>query len=389
MSVYHLLVVCILLSALLMHGERKNNITFILVAFTLLFCVYGLRDAYSVGNDSSSSYLHQFQSMKDTDWSDLGGAFDWIRDLEEQTGREDKNAGFEYLMKFIYEWTDGDYQVFVSVLSFFVILAHAHLVRRYSPNPLQSILYFLGLLYFLFHFNALKQSAAMLFILYSFDAIIDRKPIKFLFLVIIASIFHYPALVFLPAYWIGNMRLGRGYLLVLGALMLLVYLFRDNLMDWMSDAYYGEEAGHVIESNSRFLMNKVIVMIVIIVAALIVRPPDPSDSVYNTLLSLIGIASVLQTFTGYGNIFERLADYYFQFSIIFIPMVFEDVKTKRRHLSGRELTLVRRLGPYLFCAFAIWRFLDTAVHNTTVFPYHFYFQAEKAEETLAVWLNLL
>lgn len=382
MSVYYWLVTLILLFGLLLHGEQRGNTKFILIAAFLLFCVLGLRDAYSVGNDSSSSYKLQFESLKDKDWSDLGGPFDWVRDLEEQTGRDDKNVGLEYLMKLVYDSTDGDYQFFITLISFFVILANAHLVRKYSPDPLQSILYFLGLLYFSFHFSALKQSVAMVFVIYSFDAIQDRKLFRFLILMALASVFHYPSLVFLPAYWIGNMRLGRSYLILLALILLFVYLYRNNIVEWMNDTYYGEESDHTVATNTRFLMNKVIVMLVIILAALIMRPPHPSDRVYCSLLALIGVATVLQTFSGYGNVFERLADYYFQFSFVFIPMAFETVETKRQYLKPRMLQLIRDYGPYLFCAFAIWRFLNYMDGAEYLHSYRFYFQSSHLDDEL-------
>ena len=384
MSVYHWLVVLILLCGLFMRGQRNGNYKFILISAVLLFCVLGLRDAYSIGNDSSSSYLHQFQRMEGKEWSDLGGPFDWVQDLEAQTGKDDKNAGLQYVMKLVYDLTDGDYQVFVALIGFFVILANAHLVKKYSPAPLQSVLYFLGLLYFTFHFNALKQSVAMVFILYSFDAIVDRRPVKFLFLLALASIFHYPSLVFLPAYWIGNMKLGRNYIFLLSLLLALVFLFRDRIVEFMADAYYGEDSGHAVTTDTRFFMNKVIVMLVIIAAALVIRPPHPSDRVYCSLLALMGIATVLQTFAAYGNIFERLADYYFQFSIVFIPLVFENVQAKRQYLETQTLYLIRNYGPYLFCAFAIWRFLNSTMNDATIYPYHFYFQVEKPEDSLSI-----
>ena len=389
MGVYYWLVVLVLLFGLLMHGERKGNVKYIVVTAVLMFCVLGLRDAYSIGNDSSTSYLQQFRQMGDVEWSDLRGPFDWIRDLEQQTGLEDKNAGLGYLMKLVYDWTDGDYQSFIVLISFFVILANAHLLRRYSPNPLQSILYFFGLLYFTFHFSALKQSVAMAFVLYSFDAIVDRKLLKFLILIALASVFHYPALVFLPAYWIGNMRLGRSYLFLLAIIMIVVYLYRDTIVEWMNDAYYGDESDHTVANTSRFLMNKVIVMLIIIAAAVVIRPPHPSDQPYCALLALMGVAAVIQTFAAYGNVFERLADYYFQFSFVFIPMVFEDVRLHRQYLSTSTQIMVRRVAPYIFCAFAIWRFLDHVSGQEFLNHYQFYFQAEKtAEAALSAWSNL-
>ena len=382
MRAYYCLIALVVLFGWLMRGWRKGNIKYIIVAFSLLFCVMGLRDVYTVGIDSASSYMQQFESMEGKKWSDLEGPFDWIRDLGEQSGREDKNAGLKYLMKIVYDLTDGDYQAFIMVISFFVVLANAHIVRKYSPDPLQSILYYFGLMYFSLHFDALKQSAAMVFILYSFDAIVDRRLLRFLILMALASAFHYPSLVFLPAYWIGNMRLGRGYLILLAIIMLLVYYFRDEIVQEMSDVYYGDNSGHVITTNTRFLMNKVIVMLVIVAAALVIRPPDSSDRIYCSLLALIGVASVLQTFAGYGNIFERLADYYFQFSFVLIPMVFENVKLKRQYLNPRVQAMVRRVAPYVFCTFAIWRFLNSISNEPNLNHYQFYFQAEKAVETL-------
>ena len=379
--------VLVVLLALLMHGERKRNIKYILLAFVLMFCVYGLRDAYSIGNDSSSSYLHMYEDMEEKEWDDMPKLSTWLHgeDSDENPDGHDRSVAFRWLMKLVYDWTEGDYQWFIGIIALFVMIAVAQYVQRYSPSPIQSILYYFGLLYYTMMFNTLKQSLAMAFILFAFNALVDRKLIRFLLMVWIASLFHFPALVFLPAYWIANMKLGRTYLFFLAALFLVTYLLRDQLVEWMTDAYDTE----ILDTGRSFLANKVIVMIVVIAASLVIRPPGGEDKVYNALLMIIGVSAVIQTFSTYNNTFERLADYYFQFSIVFIPMVFEDVKLKRRHLSDRELKMVRRVGPYVFCAFAIWRFLNTTINDPTIYPYQFYFQAEKTEETLAVWLNLL
>lgn len=381
MSVYYVLIALVLIFAFLMHGERKGNYKYIYLAVLLMFCVYGLRDAYTVGNDSASSYVLHFEEMENTDWSDLPSFDDWLtggEDKDEYNVGHDRNVANQWLMKLMYDWTDGDYQAYVTVLSAFVMLVFAHFIRRYSPSPVQSILYYFGLMFFTFNISAIKQSIAMAFVLLAFDAVVDRKLIRFLILVSIGSMFHFPALVFLPAYWIANMRLGRTYLIFLGVLFLVTYFARDQLVEWMTDTYDTT----IKESNMRFLANKVLVMLGIIAAALIIRPPSDDDKLYCALLMLVGVAAVIQTFASYNNTFERLADFYFQFAVVFIPMVFEDVKTKRRHLSPRELSLVRNVGPYLFCAFAIWRFLDYVSGQEFLNRYQFYFQAEKAAEEL-------
>ena len=388
MSVYHGLVVLIVLLAFLMHGERKKNLSYIILAVVLLFCVYGLRDGEMIGHDSSSSYLHQFQALEGTTWEDMPKLSDWVSadDFGEERSGHDRNVAFRWLMKLCYDWSEGDYQFFIGVIAVFVMVVFAQFIYRYSPSPVQSFLYYFGLMYYTMMFSVLKQSIAMAFVVLAFNAIVDRKLLRFIILVLVASMFHFPAIIFLPAYWIGNMKLGRTYLFFLAIALLITYLLRDQIVDWMHDAY---DTTINEESNMRFLANKVIVMLVILAAALVIRPPSAEDKLFCTFLMLIGVAVVLQTYAGYSNNFERLADYYFQLSVVFIPMVFEEVKTKRRYLSQRELQLVRRAGPYIFCAFAIWRFLTNIMSDDAFYPYQFYFQAEKAEETLAAWLNLL
>lgn len=362
MSVYAWLVVLVLLAALLLKGNTAQSKKFIVIAFVLLTVVCGMRDAYSVGNDSASSYLHYYQDMEDTDWSEISGK-----------DGEFYNIGFSYLMKAVYDLTGGDYQMFIFIVSAFVMFAYMHLIKRYSPSPLQSVLYFFGLLFYLFAFNALKQSIAMAVLLFAFDAIMDRKPVKFLLLVGIAAMFHYPALAFLPAYPIARIKVNRGYLVILAAILALTYVFRDQLLNFMLDSYGGEDI-KVTLSGVKFLKNKVVIMIMIVVAALALRPITEGDEVYSVLLKFMGIAIVFQTFSGYDNIFERLADYYFHFSIIFIPLVF-DLKFGKKQLFEPKLNrLLKKSATVVFCAFAIWRFISTAEADPNLSPYLFFFQ---------------
>ena len=386
MTVYHWLVVLVLVLALLMHGERKRNLSYILIAAALIYGVYGLRDVYTIGLDTTSSYLHHFESMEGTELEDLSGFSDWLGIAEkDESVREghSRHFLFEWLMKFGYDWTDGDYQLFISLICLFIVIVFAHFVFRHSPSPVQSFLLYFGLLYFTFNFSALKQSIAMAFILLAVDAVVDRKLFSFLVLTALASMFHFPALIFLPSYWIAGMKPGRSYLILLAIAFAVTYVMRDQMVEWMTDTY----ETLVVDSGKRFLGNKTIIMIVILISAIVIRPPASEDRTYSAFLMLIGIAAVMQTFSAYNNTFERLADYYFQLSVVFIPMVFEDVQLKRRYLSERALRLIRKAGPYLFCAFAVWRFLEYVQRpDAMLIPYQFYFQVKDTPiEELLSW----
>ena len=128
------------------------------------------------------------------------------------------------------------------------------------------------------------------------------------------------------------MRVDRNYLILLAAILLVTYFFRDRILTLMLSAYGGDDVNASME-GIRFLRNKAIIMIIIVAAAVFLRPPTEGDSVYNACLIFTGVAIVFQTFCGYNNIFERLADYYFHTSIVLLPLVFEKCDLKTHVLS--------------------------------------------------------
>ena len=231
----------------------------------------------------------------------------------------------------------------------------------------------MGLLYYTLLFDILKQAVAMAILLYAFDAIIEMKPIKFVILVLLASVIHFPAIVFFPAFWIGQMKIGRGYLIFLVILLLITYLLRDQLLNLMLDAY-GEGDIEATMAGIKFLRNKVVIMIIIVLFAILIRPPKPENSVYNSLLMFMGIAIVLQTFCGYNNVFERLADYYFHTATVFIPLIFERDNEYEAHSVSSIYDLMRQSAVLLICAFSIWRFLSYVNNSGLFLPYRFFWQ---------------
>lgn len=365
MNYYALLAGLIIGTAVLMQGYREHNKVYVIVACMLMFSIFGLRDTYIIGYDSTSSYLHLFQRMS-------GYSLSALFRLNSGT-----NTGFYLLAKLFYLLGNGDYQFFVASIALYVTVCFGFLIYRYSPNPLQSILYHFGLLFFTFHFSALKQSLAMATLMLAFDALVREKKLRFFLLVLIAGQFHFPAHVFFLAYPMSRIRVNRRYLIVLAGLLALTYLLRNQIVSLMLNLYSDlEDSTNSADlSGVTFLRTKSLVMLVIIIAGVMLRKPKPEDRVYSILLQFMGLAVVFQTFCGYNNIFERLADYYFQFSVLFIPMVFDKKADREPLLGWRYMSLIDLAGPYLFCGYAIYRFLGTTKGDAHLFPFKFFFAA--------------
>ena len=361
MNYYALLVVMVLVTAFIFQGYREKNLKYVIIACLLMYAIYGLRNTYVIGNDTRTSYLANFRKMETMNWDEI------------ISYTEGRNALFYFMTKAFAVYISTDYQLYISVIAAFVTICFGRMIYKYSPNPLQSILYHFGLLYFTFHFSALKQSIAMAFLMLAFDAIIEKKPIKFIVIVLLAGQIHFPAMIFLPAYWIAKIKPGRAYLLLLVGLLVLTYVFRNQIINFLL-TYYKDEDASVDLSDVTFLRTKALIMIVIVTAAVVFRVPTAGDRQYVILLQLCGMAIVFQTFCGYNNIFERLADYYFQFSVIFIPMVFDKNAKRRSLINWRLLQAADTIAPYLFCGFGIYRFLNVAHGDWHLYPFKFFFQ---------------
>lgn len=361
-NAYLLMMLIVLFFALIMDGRRRKNMGFIIVAVIMMFALMGLRDCERIGNDSRTSYLWEYAEVRD-------GTYD-IPKFYELT----ENPGLPHFMKAEIAIFGADYQLFLAIEAAIILIGFAHLISRYSVSPVQSVCYYWGLLYYLFMFSATKQALAMTILIFAFDAVIDKKPVRFLLLVLFAAWFHFPAFIFLAAYPMAQIKVGRSYIIFLAAAMVITFIFRNSIINLMMGAYHSEES--MIDMGGLvFLGTKVIIMLVIITSALILRPMSSKDYTYSTLMKFMGIAAVLQTFCYYDNIFERLADYYYQFAVIFIPMVFDRSQNIRSGLDSSTAYLVKTVAPYMFGAYGVYRMTNYVAADWHFVPFRFFFQS--------------
>ena len=358
MNIYMIMAAAVLLLALFMRGDLPHNKQYIILSCVIMFVIYGLKDTYTVGVDNTSSYLHQFQRMDTTTWAQV-----W-----EESDLND-NVVWKLIAKLGYELLDGDYQLFISLISAFVMLVFGRFVYRYSSSPVQSFVYYWGLWFFTFNFSALKQSIAMALLMLAFDAIMERRVFRYLLWVTLAMLFHFPAAIFFPAYWIVKLNPMRGFLVLLSGAMLAIYFWRDQILNFIVQFYYEEQA---FEGQDRFLTGKVIVMLALILTAFVLRPPTKEHRVYAASMQFVAIATLIQLFSVYNNVFERLADFYFQFSVIFVPFIFDRRLPDKRNL---EKSMAIALGPYVLGVLCLYRFYDIVTRPTSgLLPYQFFFQ---------------
>ena len=360
MNMYVAMMAAVLILAYFMRGDKPENKDYIWLSCLLMFVLCGFRDVFALGVDSRTSYIRIFREVGALGWTEVSGYSD-----------NGNNVGFSCILKLCHTLTGGDYQAFFVLYTAFIMGVFGWFISKYSVNPVQSFCYFWGLLCYIFLCDSIKQGIAMAFVTLAFDAVIERRPVRYGILCAAAWWVHAPALIFAPAYLIAQMKPGRLYLLLLAAMLALTFRFREEILELMLQ-YYGTE---IQMHDMRFLANKVIIMLGIVAAALVLRPPTEEDRVYGILMQFMGIAIVIQTFASYNNTFERLANYYFQFCVVFIPMVFRLDERRCYLLDVKTEAMVKQLAPWAFCAFGVWRFANYIQSNDWAWmPYRFFFE---------------
>lgn len=239
---------------------------------------------------------------------------EWQIDFENHTD----TVGLQLVYRFFGQLGFG-FETVIFVIAAFCAISLGVIVYRYSSSPYFSYLMYIALGNYMFTFSALKQAVASAFIMLSFIFIIEKKPIKFTTLVLIAFLFHHPAILFLAAYIIANKKIDKYYFMALGSAVVAVILFIDEIVTWFSNLYYDTMEFTVNESVGF----KQTMMILIIVFAVFLRPPKDFDRVYKCTFNIIVTAAIIQSFAIYDNVFTRLADYFFQFFVIFVPLMLE------------------------------------------------------------------
>lgn len=165
----------------------------IIVPILLLSLYAGIRH-YSVGSDTKN-YVRNF----------LNEIFPILSFNDD--GREIGYQIFEY---FILSLTHN-YFWLLFLSAFIVVSCYLSFFKKYSNNYCLSVFIFITFNLYTFFFNGLRQGIAMAIAVWSLPYIIQKKPVKFILILIISSLIHQSSLVIILFYFILNLKFKLEY----------------------------------------------------------------------------------------------------------------------------------------------------------------------------------
>ena len=350
---YILLVAAVLIFGATMPQKGPKRIRYIILMTVLHTCLCGFR--YMLITGDLHKYYYMFMNS---------GKYGWF---SAELWAEGRNFGFYYFNKIVYLLSIGDFQVLLFTIAAIVHITLGMIVYRYSPSPWFSYLLWNCMGFYLFGFSAIKQALAMAFVMLAFVGIAEKRLGLYLTMMALAGSIHMPALVFLPAYWLAQMKVKPNVIMLYVLLGIAIYVFKNQFVAFIRTFYYEDDEVliHSGEIGSRMIM-----ILGFTLFGLLFR--GFRDPVVSNLFHIMAVAAILQMLAGFDNIFTRLTDYYFQMSVLYLPMTFfprEDIHLQKDGMrpvfpfNRRSMALITTV----IVAFVLWFYWTYNINITIEF----------------------
>jgi hypothetical protein len=299
-------------------NKRKFFVLIIILGLLVLFG--GFRE--NVGVDTIS-YIRIFDTI-----SSFG------KNYQESIKGLRYEIGFIYLVSFIK--TLGFLKVYslFSIIILFNYILYFFSLKKFSPHFEISLFLLIVFYFFVRDMGILRQAIATSITIFSIIFIIDKKPYLFFLFTIFGSLFHVSALIFLPAYLIGNLRLSKNKLYIvigLGFLLSLISTqFKNNLfysftnfeLPFFNEPQYGESLSLF---SFTFIRRAVPIFLLFIFYDKIINKIKYSNHLINLYFFGFFFALVFSDIVIYVT---RLAAYYLTLEIIIYSYIFVVIKDR-------------------------------------------------------------
>lgn len=349
-ALYGLCAVFTLAMYLRCKDEKKRNRILCWAFFAVIFLLLALRHesmGVDLGNGRDNGYLRSFEKLSKLPWrSVLHNSF------------LNYEVGFRIYCKLIGVLSGADHQVFLAVTALVSLLPIAVVYDKLSRSPAFSYVIYLGLPVFLLQFSGLRQDIAIGLCALSLLCVEEKKPVRFLLLVAVATLFHKSAFVFLIAYPLYHIRLNHKLKIVSLLLLPLIFVLRTPLFLFFSVLF---KPNAVPDDNGALTLFLVLCAVYFFCFVF----SDESEE-QSGLLNIFFVACACQAFGGVYTGALRVG-YYF---MLVLPLLLPKV------IAGMSAPQDRKVCTYLislaFVAFSLYSIANSTWAEAN--PYYWFWE---------------
>ncbi|PYF03256.1 EpsG family protein [Ureibacillus chungkukjangi] len=364
---YFLIVYILVLGLTLGLGRqiKQKNIVYLTLTFGLFTLLAALRSSI-VGNDTDV-YISLFNSISLT--GDVSNFF-W---------RYEK--GYLYLNKLLSLITTNP-QIIIIISSIIIMYGSARYIYKYSQIPWLSVFLFFTLGYYGMSMNTIRLNIAIVIVLLSYDFLRERRLVKFVITVILASLFHRTAIVFLLAWPITKLKFNFKtacilILLSMGLFISFPIILQVALNIFPTYQYYVGSDYLNGEIRLASVMNLLVGLSIVLLGIFTnFHKESEAKNPFNIgrfekindgkIMLLLLVSGVLVTFISFNfNLLDRVGDFFLVFSCVYLPNAINKI------YDGKLKVLIIFVVVILFILYSTTIQILRPEWNT-IYPYEFF-----------------
>ena len=324
---------------------KKLDKVIIIIFFSLLIILLSVRNI-KVGIDLKN-YKYLFESISKFN-------FDYLVSYSKKG-----EFLYVYLNKIVF-LLGLNFQWFLFIVAIISIMPIMLYYYKKSDNAILTIVLFLTVAPFTMFFSGLRQSIAMGLFIFSYRYVEDKKIVKFIICIVIASFFHKSALFCLVLYPLYHSNISKKWLYAVLPVMVIIFIFNKQIFSAIlsfTTLYDGK-----IESTGAYSM--LIVLILFLVYCLSFPDKNKIDDEINGLRNILLLSIIIQSFAPIHFTVMRLNYYY----LLFIPILITKVKA----ISKSENIVINNFIQFaMICFFAFYFYYNGYYGKDalSIFPY--------------------
>lgn len=363
MLIYLFLLFIVFLGVGVDHSITKSK-RYCTIVFLAMWLIVGLRHTSLGLTDTEWVYVPLIKRCINMDFGEIYRYF------------STSDYGFYFCVKLI-SFISKDIHFILFVLAAPFLFATARIIYKYSKIKWLSFLLFFGLGYFGSSFYLLRQVTAVALVMYSLDYLYDRKLIKFTIVILIASLFHQTAVVFLIAYPMSFIKVSWKNIASIPICFWLSVALKNSFLKYVfiTLSYVMKDTSrydnYMTDGSSLSLTEFFIFILIILMVYLLyyknifgsskIEHSDQGEM--QILFNVILIGVCMLPFTLLLGEMSRLASYFSVFSILLLPNVVQESVSTRNN----KVIILSALASI----FTLY-FLFARLENSNLIPYSFF-----------------
>ena len=303
--------ILVLLEVVPIDGQNRHIPPKLLVMLGLGYlCFLAMFRGISVGNDTYDYATYFYRIARQSD------IFSYIRSARFEPGYILLNWTLSKFFK--------NHQIILITSSVFSFYSVGRFFLKHSKHPAISVYLFFTLMSFDFFLCAIRQELAIAVLLFAYDALLDYRALRYMLLVLLAAMFHYSALIFIPVYFLMAIRQRQKFYIVLLATTFITMVGFQQILSWILSFFTNYESysdSSYFQSGVKLsLILYLVVYLYILLTGEWVGMRNPSGMLHDEMeYRLVVLLPVLCMISFNAPIFTRFLRYFQMFIYLYFP----------------------------------------------------------------------